>query len=51
MSSKIEEGGMMGFNKVNHFDDTLHEALMSVWWSGILLKRQARLFFRDRIAS
>ncbi len=42
---------MMGFNKVNHFDDSLHEALMSVWWSGILLKRQARRFFRDRIAS
>ncbi len=41
----------MKFNASNRFDDPVHEALMSVWWSGILLKREARRFFRDRIVS
>ena len=38
----------MPFNSVNHFEDAEHEALMGVWWSGVLLKQIARRFFRDQ---
>ena len=41
----------MIFNQVNHFDDAEHEALMGIWWSGILLKQQARRFFKNHVAS
>ncbi len=37
----------MVFNEINPFDDEEHETLMGIWWSGILLKRQAKNFFRD----
>lgn len=36
----------MIFNQINRFDDPEHEAMMGVWWSGILLKQQAKRFFR-----
>ena len=41
----------MIFNEVNQFKDAQHEALMGLWWSGVLLKQQARTFFRDHIVS
>ena len=39
------------FNRDLEFDDLNHEALMGVWWTGVLLKKQARRFFRDTLAS
>lgn len=41
----------MIFNEINRFDDPEHEALMGVWWSGILLKQQSRRFFKGRAAT
>lgn len=35
----------MLYNQLNHFNDKSHEALMSVWWGGILLRQYARSFF------
>lgn len=37
----------MVFNEINRFDDTEHETMMGIWWSGILLKQVARKFFKD----
>ena len=34
------------FNEINAFANPAHEALMGVWWSGLLLKKAARAFFR-----
>ena len=39
------------FNRDIEFDDLDHEALMGVWWTGVLLKKQARRFFRETLAS
>ena len=41
----------MVFNQKNHFDDVEHEALMGIWWSGVLLKQLSRKFFKARIVS
>lgn len=41
----------MIFNKYNDFTEPEHEAMMSVWFSGVILKRISRAFFRDRIVS
>ncbi len=37
----------MIFNEINKFDDMAHEALMGIWWTGVLLKQQSRHFFRN----
>lgn len=39
------------FNRVNRFDDKRHEAMMGVWWSGLLLKQISRKFFRGGMVS
>ena len=39
------------YNEVNRFANPSHEALMGVWWSGLMLKRTARAFFRDHAVS
>jgi DNA-binding MarR family transcriptional regulator len=39
------------YNEVNRFANPAHEALMGVWWSGLLLKRTARAFFRAHAVS
>ncbi len=36
----------MAFHEILRFDDRDHEALMGVWWTGLLLKQQARRFFQ-----
>ncbi len=41
----------MIFNSVNRFEDKEHEALMGIWWSGVLLKRESRNFFKGRAVS
>lgn len=41
----------MIFNQINRFDDAEHEALMGVWWSGVLLKQQSRRFFKGHAAT
>lgn len=33
------------------FTDKAHEALVSVWWTGVLLRRASRGFFRDSLSS
>ena|GEM_PF-4429365 len=38
------------FNRNLEFDDLNHEALMGICWIGVLLKKQARRFFRDTLA-
>ena len=43
-----KKGAVMPFNSVNRFEDAEHEALMGVWWSGVLLRQIARRFFRDQ---
>ena len=37
----------MHYNEINKFANPAHEALMGVWWSGLLLKKAARAFFRN----
>ena len=39
------------YNEVNRFQNPAHEALMGVWWSGLMLKRTARAFFRAHAVS
>ena len=39
------------YNEVNRFANPSHEALMGVWWSGLMLKRTARAFFRAHAVS
>ena len=39
------------YNEVNRFQNPAHEALMGVWWSGLMLKRTARAFFRAHTIS
>ena len=39
------------YNEVNRFANPAHEALMGVWWSGLMLKRTARAFFRAHAVS
>ena len=39
------------YNQTVRFDDKEHEALMGVWWTGILLKKQAKHFFSDFLSS
>ncbi len=39
------------YNETNRFANPAHEALMGVWWSGLLLKRAARAFFRAHAVS
>ncbi|MEG1980560.1 MAG: MarR family transcriptional regulator [Victivallaceae bacterium] len=41
----------MIFNNANKFDDSEHEALMAIWWTGIMLRGEARKFFADKPAS
>lgn len=38
----------MVFNEINSFDDVEHEALMGIWWTGVLLKQQSKRFFKER---
>ncbi len=42
---------MQHYNEVNKFANHAHEALMGVWWSGLMLKRTARAFFRAHTIS
>ena len=37
----------MHYNEINKFANPAHEALMGVWWGGLLLKKAARAFFRN----
>ena len=39
------------YNEINRFANPAHEALMGVWWSGLMLKRAARAFFRAHAVS
>ncbi len=39
------------YNEVLKFEDRGHEALMGVWWTGLLLKKQARKFFQEYLSS
>ena len=39
------------YNEINQFKNPAHEALMGVWWSGLMLKRTARTFFRAHAVS
>ena len=39
------------YNDINNFTNPAHEALMGVWWSGLLLKKTARTFFRAHAIS
>ena len=39
------------YNEVNKFANRSHEALMGVWWSGLMLKRTARAIFRTHTIS
>ena len=39
------------YNEANRFANPAHEALMGVWWSGLMLKRTARAFFRAHAVS
>lgn len=41
----------MHYNEINRFANPAHEALMGVWWSGLLLKKAARAFFRAHAVS
>ncbi len=41
----------MIFNNANKFDDSEHETLMAIWWTGIMLRSEARKFFADKPAS
>ncbi len=41
----------MIFNSDNRFEDKEHEALMGLWWSGVLLKRESKKFFKGRAFS
>ena len=38
-------------NQMVHFDDREHEALMGVWWAGILLRKNAKRFFSNYLSS
>jgi DNA-binding MarR family transcriptional regulator len=38
-------------NELVSFEDRDHEALMGVWWTGILLKKQAKQFFSNFLSS
>ncbi len=39
------------YNEILKFDDREHEAVMGVWWAGLLLKRHARKFFHEYLSS
>lgn len=39
------------YNQALQFEDKRHEALMGLWWTGVLLKKQANAFFKKTIAS
>ena len=34
------------YNEINAFANPRHEALMGVWWAGLLMKKRERAFFR-----
>lgn len=36
----------MKYNEINKFSNPRHEALMGVWWTGLLMKQLARNVFR-----
>lgn len=38
-------------NELVSFSDPAHEALMGVWWTGILLKKRANRFFSEFLSS
>jgi len=38
-------------NELVSFEDRDHEALMGVWWTGILLKKRAKHFFSNFLSS
>jgi len=38
-------------NQIVHFDDKEHEALMGIWWTGILLRKNAKRFFSNYLSS
>lgn len=38
-------------NQIVSFDDKEHEALMGIWWTGILLKKNAKRFFSNYLSS
>jgi len=38
-------------NQIVHFDDKAHEALMGIWWTGILLRKNAKRFFSNYLSS
>lgn len=39
------------YTQLVKFDDKKHEALMGVWWTGIMLKKQAKHFFSNYLSS
>jgi len=41
----------MIFNQIISFDDKEHETLIGIWWSGLMLKQQARKFFKHYTVS
>ena len=38
----------MKYNEINKFESKRHEALMGVWWGGLMLKKAARGYFKDQ---
>lgn len=38
----------MKYNEINKFESKRHEALMGVWWGGLMLKKAAREYFKDQ---
>jgi DNA-binding MarR family transcriptional regulator len=38
-------------NQTLRFDDKEHEALMGLWWTGLLLKKRANTFFKKALSS
>ena len=51
---QIEVTGMSEkklYNEILKFEYRKHEALMGVWWSGLLLKKHARKFFQEYLSS
>lgn len=34
-----------------NFEDSKHEGLMTVWWTGVLLKKEASRLFKDHLSS
>ncbi len=38
-------------NQIVHFEDKEHEALMGIWWTGILLRKSAKRFFSNYLSS